>query len=226
MAAALLPLAGVDLTAEWLDDVLAVDAGPEQGAVTYVRVSTAEAAALGSAGLRSGWVTHAADTGDDFERRIGLEPVPVEWFAWRRRWRVCFAVTWTGEEHNNTRELQACALAVRHLARSTRAFGKRWVILTDSLVTLGAVAKGRTSSAPLARCLRHIAATALLVDARLALRYIPTWGNPADGPSRGTPGAIVHPETIEKAREKFAQRGWPMPQSLRAAVDYVRSIRR
>ena len=56
--------------------------------------------------------------------------------------------------------------------------------MTASLVSLGSVMRGRSSSPPLLRLLRRIAAHLLMTGSMLYLRWVETWRNWADGPSR------------------------------------------
>ena len=64
---------------------------------------------------------------------------------------------------------------------------------------LGSVTKGRSSSGPLLRVLRKIAALQLAGDLLVRLVYIPTEWNAADAPSRGVRKRPVN----RAARNKF-----------------------
>ena len=66
-------------------------------------------------------------------------------------------------------------------------WNKRVLIFTDSLVTLGALSKGRSSARQLLRVCRQAAAVQLGCRIRLYLRWVPSERNLADGPSRGGP---------------------------------------
>ena len=93
--------------------------------------------------------------------------------------------TWAYDDHINVHEMRAVVAVIRHLARSSRNWNSRVLVLCDSMVTVGAVTKMRSSSFSLLKQLRKITALALCTGIRLTLRWIPTWMNPADGPSRG-----------------------------------------
>ena len=95
------------------------------------------------------------------------------------------------------------------------------MVLSDSLVGIGVLAKGRSSSYPLLCCSRYALAVAATTGIRLALRYVPTWLNYADGPSRGTNFPGVHPETVRKAATKWRRKhpGVDLPPSLRFMAD-------
>lgn len=225
-AAALLPLLRVSLSAEWHGEVSCVDAGPDLGAVVTAPFPTSLVAEAGARGLRSGWSTHragddmAGDPAEALTESRGLPPEPIDDALLahaERSWRVAYVQTWESVEHNNVGEMRVLVGALRRAARS--ASGKRVLLLTDSLVAMGALLKGRSSSWPLLRLCRVALATCLGSGLRFAIRYVPTWINPADAPSRGIRLAGVAPETVLKALAKFrrlhaAGRTDPPPASL------------
>eukprot|EP00969_Alexandrium_andersonii_P284055 12558463-Alexandrium_andersonii.AAC.1 len=61
------------------------------------------------------------------------------------------------------------------------------MLFVDSQVTLCCLSKGRSSRLALNYVCRRVAAHSLAFDARLAVRWVPTKRNHADGPSRGEP---------------------------------------
>ena len=77
-------------------------------------------------------------------------------------------------------------MAVRiSLLNSSENRHNRHLVITDSLVSIGAVMKGRSSSPPILRLLRNLAAWLLLSGATVYARWVPSGRNWADGPSRG-----------------------------------------
>ena len=76
-------------------------------------------------------------------------------------------------------------LALKRMGRDRSMWGKRLLCFTDSLVTLGVLTKGRSSSWPLLRLAREAACYQLVLGLRPYWRYIETDRNIADGPSRG-----------------------------------------
>ena len=56
---------------------------------------------------------------------------------------------------------------------------------TDSLVSLGALGKGRSASPSLLRLLRRWACIRFATQISFGLRWVPSGDNAADGPSRG-----------------------------------------
>ena len=132
--------------------------------------------------------------------------------AWARpdRWQVEWSGTWSYKEHINIQELRTISFLARHLGRSSKRWNQRYLVLTDSLVSLHAVTRMRSTSAPLLRQLLPIAACQLATGVRLSPRWIPTDDNPADGPSRGRPlgwhPAAAAPAAEEPADDPFAPR--------------------
>ena len=86
--------------------------------------------------------------------------------------------------HINMLEGEAFVLLLRWLLRCRARHSARIVILVDSAVWLGAVAKGRSSTA-LNRLLKRAAALQLAGDLLLHLVLVPSSENPSDEPSRG-----------------------------------------
>ena len=101
-------------------------------------------------------------------------------------WRTVCGWTWKGsKEHINNLEMRAvlCALRWRIIKQRTR--GHRLVHLTDSLVCLHTLTRGRTSSRKLRRTVARINALLLLFQNTAIWTYVHTALNPADAPSRG-----------------------------------------
>ena len=92
------------------------------------------------------------------------------------RWR------WT-HEHINVLEMRAILLSLVWLV-SCRVLHRCTPLLTDSMVCLGVLNKGRTSSPTLSRVHSVIAALCLGANIVLMPTHIPSELNPADGPSR------------------------------------------
>ena len=113
-----------------------------------------------------------------------MPPITDEWTK-RADWHLVFSSTWGHQEHQNVLELRTILNLARHLSRTKASWGHRFLVLTDSLVSLGALSKGRSSSPSLLRLLRRWAAIRMALGISLALRWVPTHRNLADGPSRG-----------------------------------------
>ena len=102
-------------------------------------------------------------------------------------------------------------LALRRLARSRSSWDKRVLMIGDSLVAIGALAKGRSPSWPILRLCRMAAAVQLITGIRPYWRWIPSKRNHADGPSRGFPIGQA-PEWIQEAdredlKKRIAEKG-------------------
>ena len=99
-------------------------------------------------------------------------------------WRTIARARWRDAEHINVLECRALITGVRWVLSHPCALGARVLFLCDSQVVVGAVTKGRSSSQPLLRRLRALAALVLASGLRPTLRWIDTARNPADVPSR------------------------------------------
>lgn len=99
-------------------------------------------------------------------------------------WRVIVSSPWRQVEHINSLELRAVGTALRWVLTSPWSIGRRVLVLSDSLVTVHSISKGRSSSRLLLPRLRQLAALTLASGIRLYVRWIPTELNPADEPSR------------------------------------------
>eukprot|EP00438_Fugacium_kawagutii_P021772 Skav214889 [mRNA] locus=scaffold1749:153337:159325:+ [translate_table: standard] len=101
------------------------------------------------------------------------------------RWRIVSGWRWRGDrEHINVLELRAVLCALRWRILKGHAQGQKLVHLTDSLVCLHTLTRGRTSSKKLRRTLSRINALLLLSNNVGVWTYVHTSLNPADAPSR------------------------------------------
>lgn len=104
--------------------------------------------------------------------------------AMRWRWRTIMSFPWDREGHINELEMASVVALLKHRARSVTLHHCRWFLVVDSMVTRGALAKGRSPARRLNRLLRRSAATQLASNSYLfPLWTISRW-NFADGPSR------------------------------------------
>ena len=126
-------------------------------------------------------------------------PLDASWL--NRKWHVLFAGRWSHHEHNNVLELRTVVATLRHLSRTSQAWGHRILIFTDSLVSLGALQKGRSSAKDLLHLCRIGAITQMVCRIRGYYRWVPSELNLADGPSRGLGiGAAEETVKVHKAR--------------------------
>ncbi len=99
--------------------------------------------------------------------------------------RVVLSIRRGSPDHVNLEEARALIQYVQWILRTRRHFGHRLVVLLDSKVAIGAVTKGRSSSLPLNRLLRRLAALCFVGGLVLHCVFVPTSHNLADWPSRG-----------------------------------------
>lgn len=137
-----------------------------------------------------------------FGERVPAPPLSGEWLP-ISRWRLVYKGTWREREHITIQELRTGVGVLRHLSRSRQSWGRRVLILMDSMAALGVLSKGRSSSPPLLRLARQAAAISLIFDIYPVVRYIPSEVNPADGPSRGV-GVGAAPETRAAHSDRLA----------------------
>ena len=158
----LAPLLFATLDAQWFGRVIATDASESgQGVV----VTSPDVSTLPDASPSPLDVAETMETAD-------------------HSWTTIVSAKFAREEHINTLELRAVYTAVRWVLSFPSSPGRRVVILCDSLVTIGCVTKGRSSSHVLLPRLRQLASVLLASGLRLYLRWVPSAQNPADGPSR------------------------------------------
>lgn len=99
-------------------------------------------------------------------------------------WKIAKGWKWKKPAHINVLELEAVYHAVKWRARSFRVVQRRFLHLVDSLVVLGVVSKGRTSSKRLFPCLHRLNILLLALHTYPILGWVLTDLNPADEPSR------------------------------------------
>lgn len=101
------------------------------------------------------------------------------------RWKVVSGWKWKGQgEHINGLELRAILTTLKWRITHKQHIRTRMIHLTDSLVCLHALTRGRSSSKRLRRTLCRINALLLASSSQVVWAYIHTDQNPADRPSR------------------------------------------
>ena len=172
--------------------------------VLSLRPGLTEQGAREVAGLVAGLSDAKAKAREFAELRVGLvlEEHEKTEAAWRRAdaraqaWFSDFVrgVGWREEArfklppkvHINVKEVSArCADVRRRAASNVEPHGQRFLIGLDSLVALGACAKGRSSSWQLNAPMRRVVPDLLLGRLYPGEVYTPTEINPADCPTRG-----------------------------------------
>ena len=102
------------------------------------------------------------------------------------RWRTVSGWKWKFPGfHINGLELQAVLTSIKWRLTRKRHHGCRFIHLTDSLVALHSLSRGRSSSRRLRPIISKINALMLASDVHIVWGYVSTRQNPADRPSRG-----------------------------------------
>ena len=101
------------------------------------------------------------------------------------QWKTTASWKWTGSpEHINVLEMRAVLTALRWRLERHKVVHSKFVHLIDSMVTLHALSRGRSSSRKLRRTLLRINALLLATKSQSVWAYVHTKQNPADAPSR------------------------------------------
>lgn len=185
------PFMVVDMTVPFLDTVVAFDASSTGTGVSYTRASPEEVLSMAAMRVNRGAYTAVTDlkkvapgeaSGDDDL------PFVTSVSAWGvlnpSRWRTAVSSAVRYEAHINKLELRTGLTALDWVSRQASGFRSRAIKLSDSMVSVGALAKGRSSSRVLNRQLRRYAAMFVATFIRSVYAWLPTWINPADEPSR------------------------------------------
>lgn len=171
-AAQLCTLACIDPCREFSLLVVSSDATPTHGAVVWAIATQHE--------VRELIASSRYIAGNDADAQHVVS------FVQARRWRTAFVHSWEHDAHINALEMAAALMALRWLIRDG-VQRKRAILLCDSTVAIGVLAKGRSSSPDLLRYARLTAALSLGHDVDLIPVYVPSASCPADPPSRGLP---------------------------------------
>ena len=128
-----------------------------------------------------------ADVSELLSRRErgAVEKLYITDFVRGSFWKCEGAPLHSPAAHINVSELRALCRGVELQARHRP--NSRHMFLTDSLVVLGAAAKGRSSAPALNSLLRTLIPTLLGYNFYVGLDYVPTRHNPSDAPSRQRP---------------------------------------
>ena len=115
----------------------------------------------------------------------GGEFQTVPFYVVDREWRVVGRHQWKYLETMPVYEARSTLHAVRRLMRNSDNFGKRHIILSDSMTAILAYSKGRAHSHRLRRVVQQTSAYVLASGSNVYVRWVPSEWNPADNPSRG-----------------------------------------
>ena len=109
------------------------------------------------------------------------QTIPAKLWKWKEitgwQWR-------TSGDHINLLEMRAALTTIKWVLQKRKTWGCRMVHLTDSLVVLHALTRGRSSSVKLRRTIMRINSLLLASNLHPVWAYVHTSLNPADRPSR------------------------------------------
>ncbi len=184
-----LAIAATDVRAPVSPVVYCSDATPKTAASVQARVSRPLAENLHSFSEHKGAYTRLDWSAVD-ELLHPLETAVLPEVAVKciqaARWRVRRKVTFKSTAHVNLQEARGVRLVVRDEAGDSNV-PRRVVILVDSKVVLGAVAKGRSSSSKLNGIIRSLFGYLVFARFSISLVWIESALNPADDPTRDVP---------------------------------------
>lgn len=109
----------------------------------------------------------------------------VPFSAVARNWKTVGKFSWRRPATLPVYEARSVLFAVKHSLRNRDGFGRRHVILSDSMTATCAISRGRSPGFQLRQVCRQIGALALCSGSYYHIRWIPSEWNPADNPSRG-----------------------------------------
>ena len=140
------------------------------------------------------------DAQEDIFRKERAPEIGREWDD-LSRWKEESRWAWKRPEHNNLLEARAGLAALNLLATDQSSWGGRWILISDSMVVIGALSKGRSSRTVLNLIARRAAALVIGLDVKTAWRYVRTHRNHSDGPSRNCPlGVAPSDKPVAEAR--------------------------
>ncbi len=104
----------------------------------------------------------------------------------QKPWKVVGRYRWKRQEGMPVLEARASLHAVKHALRRYQGFGRRHLVLSDSISAICALDRGRGKRFGMRRVTQQVGALLLGSGSSCCFRWIPSEWNPADGPSRGS----------------------------------------
>ena len=120
---------------------------------------------------------------DPFELDPEFEEVDPD-ILFSHDWHECFAVHMQHPEHITLLEGRGVIASLRHKFRSCSEFGRRHLHFCNNMSMTVLLSKGWSGTYSMLRVCRRVACLLLATDCFLAVRWIPSERNIADGPSR------------------------------------------
>ncbi|CAE7448154.1 unnamed protein product, partial [Symbiodinium necroappetens] len=245
----LVPLLVGDIRKEWSETVTVTDASPMGYGVCESRLPYSEVQQMGRWNERwrfrrlppEEWKPRQRATGlspifdlctagagyefnefDQFEPNQDFPEIPHK-VCKASRWRTVMMGKWSEtSEHITLKEGRALVLACRRICRNVCSRGRKHLMLVDNLSLAFIASKGRASNFAQLRVQQQISALSLAGDVFFRLRWLPSEGNAADGPSRGQiePGSFMPrcpPACAESIVKDFDGTSWGGEEGLRSS---------
>lgn len=176
----LAPLLAVSIDNNWFRSTVATDASEWGGGVVTAPLTPD---VLASEIPFIAWRGAATSLNEAYEGHT-MQQHDMAAAAKAYDWSTAVSTPWRWPAHINKLELEATILGVRWVLSHPDGFGSRLLMYSDSLVAVGAAAKGRSSSYHLNRSVRRLNAYLLASGLRVHQRWIPSASNPSDAASR------------------------------------------
>ncbi|CAE7682844.1 unnamed protein product [Symbiodinium sp. CCMP2592] len=197
-----LPLASWNMRSHISSSLLATDATPTSGGAVRAKIAPALASEL----WRRSEIKGAAVRLDPGSEHV-LEAPPLETSRFAAsispclNWQVCGSYSFRNTHHINLQEGRALKREVVRFASNPDNLDSVQIALNDSMVVVGAVSKGRSSSFRLNGILRSMLPFLAFGRVSLALLWVETLANLADWPSRFRP--LPAPSTPRPWMERY-----------------------
>ena len=202
-----LPLAVWQMRKEISPELIATDATPTSGGATAAQISPELAQELWRRSEIRGAPVRL-DRTEDFSVQASMPKEPSKFASSLcecLRWHVIASYSFRQTSHINLQELRAFKREVCRVASHFSPRGRVQLFVNDSNVTVGATAKGRSSSFKVNGLLRTLVPFLLFGDVTVAMIWIETESNPADHPSRFT--SVPPPRTAPTWMRTFGVPG-------------------
>ena len=125
--------------------------------------------------------------GSDIRLHLKEDANEIPYPAYRWHWKEVLSYSWNSERHINEGEVSAFNIMLRRRAKEAKHHEMRYLAVVDSMVSRGAIGKGRSPSKPINKLLKQTAAIALASDQYPLLTWTISQWNFADLASRRKP---------------------------------------
>ena len=180
----LLPMLVCNLRAPFSSQIYCSDSSLGGGAVMKAEIGIEESLDLMQAVDYRGAAINLTRAPADFLAEV-LTKKGVPQLSFNPRgleWKCAFAWEWKAQEHITLLETRATHALHKHVARGSRSL--RYFVLPDNQPSMGALAKGRSSSRRLNAILRRVGALLLAADLYPYYAWTASHLQPADADSR------------------------------------------